>query len=216
MQDILVILDRSGSMQARRADHEGGLRSFVRDQAEAGDDAWFTLVLFDDVNPCEVVIDRQPIDRVRDTDLHLIPRGATPLLDAIGKAVANLEERQRTEPSEHTLVMIVTDGQENASKEWSRARVKQLLTDKEAAGWTLLYLGANVDAFTEGGAIGVAAAVTANYAATAGAVAAAYTSVSSNYARARPLVRAKASSGAVRRAMAFNSSQRRAMTPSAK
>ena len=95
--DILLILDRSGSMQERKADHEGGVRSFVEDQRQLEGDVRFTLVQFDTNDPCEIVYDRVPITAVG--PIHLIPRGGTPLLDAVGKAVAHLRLRQTTEPS---------------------------------------------------------------------------------------------------------------------
>src|SRR4051812_34999613 len=90
--DILVILDRSGSMEHAVRDHEGGLRSFVEDQKSLGGDVRLTLVQFDTVNPCDIVFDRLPLADVG--PIQLIPRGGTPLLDAMGLAIAHLMARQ--------------------------------------------------------------------------------------------------------------------------
>lgn len=162
--DVLVILDRSGSMQAARADHEGGLRSFITDQQGVAGDLFLTLVQFDGTNPCEVVCDRVPIKDVDPATIQLIPRGDTPLLDAVGKAVAHLSAKQAERPSDQTVVLIITDGQENASKEWTKEKIKARLAELQAAGATVLFLGANIDAFAEAGGIGVSHAYVASFA----------------------------------------------------
>lgn len=163
MVDILVVLDRSGSMQDAADDHEGGLRSFVKDQQAAGEDAYFTLIQFDTANPCEVVYDRTPIRDVRLEDIRLIPRGGTPLLDAIGKAVAHLEEKQAKQKSDATVMMVITDGEENSSTECTLSQVKNRLSKAEKNGWKVLYLGANVDAFGESSKLGLLASAAANF-----------------------------------------------------
>src|SRR4051812_47875829 len=107
--DILVILDRSGSMESAKADHIGGLRSFVADQRALGGDVRLTLTQFDTVNPCEILYDRTPLEQVG--PIELIPRGGTPLLDAVGLALAHLKAQQLTAPAAQTIVMVVTDGE---------------------------------------------------------------------------------------------------------
>src|SRR3954470_19575997 len=134
--DILVILDRSGSMESAKGDHIGGLRSFVEDQKSLGGDVRLTLVQFDTVNPCDIVFDRLPLADVGPIDL--VPRGGTPLLDAMGLAIAHLLARQSAEPAAHTITMVVTDGEENSSHEWDLARVKQLVTELEKKGGQVL------------------------------------------------------------------------------
>jgi uncharacterized protein YegL len=186
MLDILVILDRSGSMQAARADHEGGLRSFVEDQKALGSDARLTLAQFDDHNPCELVYDFAPIGDVG--AIALVPRGGTPLLDAIGRATAHLEQRQAAAPSEATVVMVVTDGEENSSTEWTLARVKARIVELEAKAWRFLFLGADIDAFKEAGSLGVAHSMTMTMASgQSGSVGAAYSVTSDNMVRMRSL-----------------------------
>jgi len=155
MLDFAILLDRSGSMQERKSDHEGGLRSFVEDQKQLPGEMRFTFIQFDTVDPCEIVLDRVPLPDVDLAKLKLIPRGGTPLLDAIGKGVAHL--RSTLTASDNTVVCIITDGEENSSKEWTKPRVKALVEELEQGAWKFLFLGATLDAFAEAGALGMAA-----------------------------------------------------------
>ena len=190
MIDILVILDRSGSMEEARADHEGGLRSFVRDQADLDGDVRFTLAQFDSHDPCEIVFDRAPIRDVRETEIRLIPRGATPLLDAIGRATTHLMAAQAKDPSEVTIAMIITDGEENASTEWMLSAVKMRIAELERAGWRFLFLVANIDAFAEAGQLGIATLTVLPYQNSRVAVKAAYGATSANVLQARSMANA--------------------------
>ena len=198
--DILIVLDRSGSMQSMLADHEGGIKSFIEDQRSLDGDVRLTLVQFDSVNPCEVVYDRAPLDRV--TEVRLIPRGCTPLHDAVGQAVSHL--RGQIADDAPVVVMVVTDGEENSSKEWTKDRVKALVTELEAKGWSFLFLGANIDAFATGGGLGMSHDTTATF--TPQSVNAMYSATSSNMLRSRTAV---ASGGTV--CMAYDDVQREAM-----
>lgn len=181
--DILVILDRSGSMEKRRTDHEGGLRSFVADQKALAGDVRFTFVQFDTTNPCEIVYDRTPIDQVG--EITLVPRGGTPLLDALGKALAHMEQSQARLSSDQTIVMVITDGEENSSREWTTDTIKARITSLEARGWQFLYLGANVDAFTQAATVGIHLAQAAQYQATPQSVQSSYTIVSNTIGATR-------------------------------
>ena len=87
--EIVVLLDRSGSMQHGKDDHEGGLMSFVEDQQQLEGDVRFTLIQFDNVEPCEIVYDGVSIAEV--DQVKLIPRGGTPLLDAVGRGINDLD-----------------------------------------------------------------------------------------------------------------------------
>src|SRR5687767_5131529 len=116
--EIVVLLDRSGSMQHGKDDHEGGLMSFVEDQQQLEGDVRFTLIQFDNVEPCEIVYDGVPIGDV--DQIKLIPRGGTPLLDAVGLTIAHIAERLADAKPDQVVVMIITDGQENSSREYRR------------------------------------------------------------------------------------------------
>lgn len=154
--EFLIILDRSGSMQVAADDHEGGLNSFIKDQQRLEGDVRITLIQFDDTDPCEVVMDGIPAEKAE--KVRLIPRGGTPLLDAVGKGVAHFSKRLESleKKPDIIVVMIITDGQENQSREWTKARIKSLVEQKEKEGWKFLFLGANMDAFHEAGAYGLA------------------------------------------------------------
>lgn len=167
--DLIIILDRSGSMEQGRADHEGGLRSFVRDSQALAGDLRLTFVRFDSNDPCEVVFEARPIREVKQDDLILVPRGGTPLLDAVGESLT----RFGTFPGP-VICMVITDGQENQSLKWTKDGVQKLVKDREAAGWKVLYLGANVDEFAEAGALGVGAFSALGYVATTGGINSAY------------------------------------------
>ena len=184
--ELVVILDRSGSMQTNKSDHEGGLRSFVQDQRNLAGDVRLTLVLFDGNDPFELVYDAMPLDRVDEGKLELIPRGSTPLLDAVGRTISHVSARQeRTWRPDATIVIVITDGEENASKEFTKGGVKRLIAEREAKDWKILYLGANVDAFAEAGQMGMAVGATSSYAAAPANIAAMYGSLTSNTMAAR-------------------------------
>lgn len=185
--DLVVILDRSGSMEARRADHEGGLRSFVRDQRALPGDVRLTFVRFDSEDSFELVYDRAPLAEVEGEKLELLPRGGTPLLDAVGQTVHHLTARIADEGRKPDLVicMVITDGQENSSRKFTLADVKKQIGEREAAGWRFLYLGANVDEFAEAHALGIAASASLGYAANKAGTDAMYANVLSNVRDAR-------------------------------
>jgi len=179
--DILILLDRSGSMMAQRPDHEGGLRSFVSDQQQMAGDVRLTFVQFDSENPSDVVVDRTPIRDVRPDDLRLIPRGGTPLLDAVGRTFSTFKARL----SHQVVALVITDGGENDSREWTKTQVQALLKECEAAGWKILYLGANVDEFAEAAALGVDRLTASGYAANAAGIHAMYAANSRNLTETR-------------------------------
>lgn len=195
--EFVIILDRSGSMQQAARDHEGGLNSFVQDQKRLDGDVRLTLIQFDSENPCEVVYDGATIDKVG--DVRLIPRGGTPLLDAVGLGVAHVSKRigAQTAKPDIVVVMVITDGEENSSREWTKARVKQLIADKEKEGWKFLYLGANVDAFAEASGVGFSASTTANFCNNAIGVRNTYAYVSSGAVCARMTVQAVKTCGGI-------------------
>ena len=177
---LVIILDRSGSMEARKADHEGGLRSFIADQKKLAGEVLVTFVRFDSADPCEVVMAERPLDEVKDEDLVLLPRGGTPLLDAVGETLTKFGHL-----AGRVILMVITDGGENQSRTWTRKAVQDLMKSKEAAGWTPLYLGANVDEFAEAGSLGVSGAAAAGYANTARGVGALYHTTSYKLMQAR-------------------------------
>lgn len=180
---VVVLLDRSGSMEERKADHVGGLRSFVSDQKSEPGDVSMTLIQFDSHDPCEIKLDDTPIQDVDTSKIELVPRGGTPLLDAIMRATAHVEQKVASE--DNVMFMIITDGEENSSREANKTIVKNRLTALEAKGWVVMYLGANVDAFHEAGQIGISMRGTAGYSNNAAAIGAMYDDIKGKAWKAR-------------------------------
>ena len=165
LTDITLVVDRSGSMQEIRQDAEGGVNAFIAQQAKEPGEALLTLVQFD--TEYEFLHKGTPISQV--PEYQLVPRGMTALLDAVGRAINETGERlaKMDEADRPGLVVFVvmTDGQENSSKEFSKARIKEMIEhQQDTYHWHFTFLGANQDAFAEAGAIGIHAGGTADFA----------------------------------------------------
>lgn len=154
--EIFVVLDRSGSMISNKLDHEDGLQRFVGEQKKEGAVS-FTLVQFDDIDPFEVVYDNVPIKEVG--AIKLMPRGSTPLYDAIGKTINRADNGSLADK----IIYIISDGQENASKEFTKSAIRQLIEQKKANGWQFMFLGTNFDVLAEGTSVGLDAGKNVQY-----------------------------------------------------
>ena len=165
--DVVFILDRSGSMGGLESDTIGGFNSMLEKQRKIEGKAFITTVLFDD--QYELLHDRVNITKVNNiTEKEYFVRGSTALLDAIGKTIAKEKAIQDTlgknEKADKVLFVIITDGLENASKEYNSSTVKKLIeTQKEKYGWEFLFLGANIDAIETANTIGINAERAVNY-----------------------------------------------------
>lgn len=161
---VVVILDRSGSMQSVKADTEGGLAAFLETQHEAPGNTTVSLYQFD--NAYDVVYENVPLADVPAFTLE--PRGMTALLDAVGRTITTVREQlaglpEADRPGEVVMV-IVTDGEENASVEYSPEGVRGLITEQQDKhGWTFVFLGADQDAFAAAAEIGIRSATTLSY-----------------------------------------------------
>jgi hypothetical protein len=144
-------------MQSIKSDIEGGFQAFVEEQRAATGECRATLAQFDDVY--EVVYADRPIADVPPLDLQ--PRNMTALHDAMGRLIteagqqlAALKEGERPGT---VIVAIMTDGLENASKEWTGASIKALVSQQSNVfGWTFMYMGADQDAIEVGESLGIA------------------------------------------------------------
>lgn len=162
LTEIAIILDRSGSMETIREDMVGGYKTFMDAQAAVPGKCVVSLYQFD--GTFDVVYEAQPIMDVPRLDLD--PRGSTALHDACGKAVTRIGKRLRKLPDHarpsKVVVLVITDGHENASTEFTAYEVRAMFRHQtEKYGWQFVYLGANVDAFHEASQIG--AATSMNY-----------------------------------------------------
>ncbi len=161
---LYFLLDRSGSMQSIVEDTVGGFDAFIAEQRKTSGECKVTLAQFDDAYE-EVYADR-PIADV--PSLVLQPRGTTALLDSIARLVNDAGERLAALPEDErpgtVIVGIMTDGLENASREWSHPQVKALIERQtNDYAWQFLYLGADQDAVEVGMSIGVGAGHSVTY-----------------------------------------------------
>ena len=167
LTELVMILDRSGSMGGLESDTIGGYNSMLKKQAETEGNVLVSTVLFDDRT--EVLHDRVPLTEVPQmTGKEYYVRGTTALLDAVGGAIhhiGNVHKYAREEDRpEKTIFVITTDGMENASREYSYERVKEMVErQKEKYGWEFIFLGANIDAVETAGRFGISADRAANY-----------------------------------------------------
>lgn len=157
---IAVLLDRSGSMGDVKAETISGFNHFLKDQQSAEGKATLTLVQFDSQG-IDTIHDNQAIGEVKPlTSATYQPRGTTPLLDALGKTINDtgkrLSDMQESERPDKVVFVVITDGLENASREFSKSRIKEMIEHQtNVYQWQFVYLGANQDAFTEAAKIGV-------------------------------------------------------------
>lgn len=144
---IGILVDRSGSMNNMREEMENAIKVFITDQAQQPGKARVTLAQFDTVY--ETVYEWT---KAGDVPLyHLIPRGGTALNDGIGKLVTDSGERlakmKESERPGKVIIVIVTDGYENSSREWTQQSVKKLIKQQtDTYSWEFVFLGANIDA----------------------------------------------------------------------
>lgn len=146
--ELVFILDRSGSMGGLESDTIGGYNSMLSKQKkEKTGKVSVTTVLFDD--QYELLYNQVPIEKVSPmTEEEYYVRGSTALLDAIGKTVMQVKANQdKKEIKDKVLFVIITDGMENASREYRADQIKKLIEErKEKNNWEFLFLGANIDA----------------------------------------------------------------------
>ena len=176
--ELVMILDKSGSMHGLEADTIGGFNAMIEKEKKLGIDVRVTTVLFND--KMDRLYEHREIRSVRPlTERTYETGGTTALLDAVGDTILHMErsgaaDRQGTK----VIFVIITDGMENASTEFTKAKVKELISDKqEKAGWDFIYLGANIDAAEEADAIGVRKANAVTYKNTSSGVRANYDAV---------------------------------------
>lgn len=156
--ELICIIDRSGSMHSIRDDAIGGFNAFLKEQKALPGDARLTLVLFDD--QYEVVFDGAPLREVLDlTEETYVPRGSTALLDAVGRALSAASARLSGIPEdgrpEKVIVCILTDGMENASREFTREQIFDMISARKTNGWEFVFLAASQEAIQEGAAMGI-------------------------------------------------------------
>lgn len=176
--ELVLVLDKSGSMQGLESDTIGGFNSMIKKQKALDVPVRVTAVLFNDKT--DVLYESRSIHSVHAlTEKEYEVGGTTALLDAVGSTILNVDQKGNVKKGTKVVFVIITDGMENASREFTKTKVKQMISDKqEKYGWDFIYLGANIDAAEEAGAIGVKKANAVTYRNTESGVRANYDAVS--------------------------------------
>jgi hypothetical protein len=172
--EIIMVLDRSGSMRSIDKATVEGFNKFLDEQKNSEGEAFVTLVQFDD--RYEMNYQSVPVKNVDELVLNetFIPRGGTALLDAIGKTIEELKTDR------DVIFVIITDGDENSSKIYKREAIMKMIETQTNEGWKFLFLAANQDAIQAGGSIGIKGSNSINYSSNDISTANVFQSVSSN------------------------------------
>ncbi len=152
--DVVFILDRSGSMSGSESDTIGGFNSYLEKNRK--NNYLVTTVLFDD--HYEKLYERVKISEVEELNNETYyTRGCTALLDAVGKSIKLMEKKAKGK----VMFVITTDGYENASREFRKEQIKEMITGHK--DWEFMYIGADIDSYSEASSIGIRASHTASY-----------------------------------------------------
>jgi Mg-chelatase subunit ChlD len=151
---VTLILDETGSMQECKGAAIAGFNQYVAALRQEPAETLVTLTLFNS-RKTEVRYQATPVARVHDLDVETYrPRDTTPLYDAIGRTLT--AARLQVPPESRRLCVILTDGEENASRNYTRAQIFDMIKAYEDDGWMFLYLGADHDVWAAGEELGVA------------------------------------------------------------
>jgi uncharacterized protein YegL len=177
---INFVLDKSGSMEVIRSATISGFNEFLGDQQREGGEARMTLTLFD--TAFHMVAEAVPVREIAPLDLDTYaPDGCTALYDAIGHTMRVTDDYVKVQKPDQVLFVIMTDGEENSSREFDRNAIFTLIKERQAnAGYEFIYLGANQDAYAAADSIGVGAGKALSWEASPAAAAATMQRVSHN------------------------------------
>ena len=159
LTELVLIIDRSGSMSGLETDTIGGINAVIAKNKKAPGTCTVSTVLFDNVS--EVLHNRVDlVDVAPLTERDYQVRGCTALLDAVGDAIVRSKRVQNYMPqghkAGHVIFVITTDGFENASCKYTYAQVKKMIDAQQELGWEFMFLGANIDAAAEAARLGIA------------------------------------------------------------
>lgn len=165
--DLVMILDKSGSMHGMESDTIGGFNSMLDKQRKLDVKTDVTTVMFN--NRSDYIHERKPLSEISNiTSEDYVPQGTTALLDCVGMTIDKVAGYYAVNDKKNKVIFaIITDGKENSSREYTKKIVKKLIEDKKEAGWEFIFLGANIDAVSEAGAIGITSDRVVQYKATA-------------------------------------------------
>ena len=163
--ELIMLLDKSGSMHNLTNDTIGGFNSFVESQKDDTKPT-LTTVLFD--STWRILHDGVDIYSVEPmTAKDYIPSGNTAMLDAIGETINRVQDRHDelgVEKPDNVLFVITTDGMENSSRNFTKAQIEKMIQHQtKGHGWEFIFLGANMDAVSEATSIGIDASKAVDY-----------------------------------------------------
>lgn len=183
-----MLIDRSGSMSNVAKDHTGNIQNLVKEQQKLDEEATFTLIQFDGQAPNDVVFDNLNLKDVDIDSYELYARGSTPLNQALGATIARIEEQEKKNKSDKVVFFIVTDGGNTDGSEWTQAQLKEKI-EKYKDDWVIIFLGANIDAFSGGGNYGINVGHTMSFAQNGASVTGAYQLTSGKLFASRKMAR---------------------------
>lgn len=189
LTELLMILDMSGSMHSLRDDTIGGYNSLIEEQKKEEGSAVVTTVLFND--GYTVVHDRVDINDVKPmTGAEYVPQGTTAMLDAVGKAITSVGQKLAAMPEEErpskVMVTIITDGYENASREYTWDIIKSMIKEqREKYSWIFTFIGADIDTMSVSNSLGIDSRLSKSYTKSAAGSNSVYMSVSKAMKRVR-------------------------------
>ena len=159
---VSIVLDETGSMSSRIAETISGFNEYVGDLKKLKVPVSVTLTKFNS-KKVEVVYADKPIKGVPELNKDTYrPNELTPLYDAVGKTITEIDKKKLGKKT--VLVVIMTDGEENASKEYNQKKIFDLISEKQKKdGWTFVFMGADQDAWLAGQAIGILYANTLSF-----------------------------------------------------
>lgn len=154
---VIFLLDQTGSMYNILKDTIGGFNSFLEEQKKLKNNISFSLILFNSQRIDKRYVDVDINDVSALDENTYIPTGLTPLYDAIGLTIKDVDHLK------DALFVILTDGEENFSREYTSETIKAIIEDKEKIGWKFLFLGVDLKDYEKhSDRIGIRAAVGTN------------------------------------------------------
>jgi hypothetical protein len=157
---VAIVLDMSGSMTGIRDATIDMVNEYINGQKEADYKTYLSLTMFDqEYMPIYTNKDISKVEKI--TRKEYSPRGTTALLDAVGRTVIDIDNSP--DVPKKVIIAVVTDGMENASKDFTKERLEKLIKEKESLGWSFIYLSSSLSAFADAQQYGFSPGATLSY-----------------------------------------------------